>query len=181
MQSFLSTLAAATAFAAVSSAQTFNVIGQIYTGTPGETYSYRTWYGDGNMYIGTHVPEDVESAFNFTIPDWTGTVPQVLIRPVPPATGDELPEGTFIAINNATGATDPVIFTNDEDSLGEDYIWNWLRYGTFIVPKNPGGSSSTETHFYLAETEEEDTFKVTWRTPGAPVEGLQRINLTAVL
>lgn len=86
-----------------------------------------------------------------------------------------------MAINNGTGATDALIFTNDESTLGSGYVFEWLRYGTFLLPKNPAGLSLTQTSFYLAETEETDTFVITWRTPGTPVEGLQAINLTAIL
>lgn len=86
-----------------------------------------------------------------------------------------------MAINNGTGATEPLVFTNDEPSLGPDHISNWLRYGTFMLPRAPGRQSPTEGNFYLAETEEPETFIVTWRTPGTPDEGLQRVNLTAVL
>jgi hypothetical protein len=116
-----------------------------------------------------------------TVPDWSGTIPTVLVGPVAPATVEDLPEGTFFAINNATGATDPVVFTNDASTLGPDYIYEWLRYGTFIVPRNPAGNSDTKTYFYLEETEEPGTSIVTWRTPGQPTEGLQAINLTAIL
>lgn len=86
-----------------------------------------------------------------------------------------------MAVNNATGATDPLIFTNDESSLGEGYISEWIRYGTFLLPQNPEGASSTVSNFYLGETEEADTFVVTWRALGTPVDGLQQINLTAIL
>ncbi|CAI6090064.1 unnamed protein product [Clonostachys chloroleuca] len=178
---FKKAMAAGAVFSAAASAQNFRVVGQLYTGTPGETITYRTWYGDGNLYVGPKVPASVSNALNFTIPDWTGTQPQVLVGPVPPATSEDLPDGTFIAINNATGATDPVLLTNDESSLGDGYISKWLRYGTFMVPANPSGTSDTHTFFYLANTEEPGTFQITWRTPGTAEEGLQRINITAVL
>lgn len=116
------------------------------------------------------------------VPDWSGTAPQVLIGPVAPATTDDLPEGTFVAINNGTGATDAVLFTNDESALGPDHISDWVRWGLYMIPQaQSGGSSPTESHFYLGETEEADTFIVTWRTPGTPDDGLMRVNLTAVL
>lgn len=54
------------AMAGAAQAQNFRVIGSIYTGTPGEIYTYRAWYGDGNMYIGPHVPASIENPLNFT-------------------------------------------------------------------------------------------------------------------
>lgn len=105
----------------------------------------------------------------------------MLVGPVLPATTDDLPAGTFIAINNATGATDPVLFTNDASTLTPGYIFEWIRYGTFLLPKNPEGVTSTISSFYLSDTEEPGTFIVTWRVPGTIVDGFQNINLTAVL
>lgn len=95
---------------------------------------------------------------------------------------DTLPEGTFIAINNATGAEDAVKITHDEASLGEgEWVKEWLRYGTRMIPRNAAGESSTETGFFLEETSAQGTFRVKWRTPGQGGEGEQVVRLLAVL
>ena len=117
-----------------------------------------------------------------TVPDWLATSPDIRAAPLPPATEDDLPLDTFIALNNGTGAREPLVFSNDEAALGEDHVSRWLRWGTFAVPQAPDSAdTSTTTHFYLEPTEEEQTFRVTWRTPGTPDGGLQRVNLTAQL
>jgi hypothetical protein len=67
MVSFTSKVAGATALlAGAVSAQNFRVVATHYTGTPGETFEWRTWYGDGNMYIGPHIPESLENTLNYT-------------------------------------------------------------------------------------------------------------------
>lgn len=67
MVSFTSKLTgAAVLLAGVTSAQNFRVVASIYTGTPGEIYEHRAWYGDGNMYIGPHIPSSIENPLNFT-------------------------------------------------------------------------------------------------------------------
>lgn len=67
MRSFVSKIAGAAAvFAGAATAQEFRVVGSVYTGTPGEIYTYRTWYGDSNLYVGPRVPASVENALNFT-------------------------------------------------------------------------------------------------------------------
>lgn len=66
MPSVLTFVRSAALLASTVAAQNFRVIGQIYSGTPGETYNYRTWYGDGNMYIGPKIPANLENTLNFT-------------------------------------------------------------------------------------------------------------------
>lgn len=98
---------------------------------------------------------------------------------MPPATEDDLPAGTKIAINTAAGATDPVVLTNDPESLGPDYVSQWVRWGTYMVPSY--GETTTDTFFYLEETTEPGTSIITWRTPGTPSDGLQDLRLMAIL
>ncbi|KAI9903687.1 hypothetical protein N3K66_000216 [Trichothecium roseum] len=170
---------AATLLAGLASAQNFRVVGEVYNGTPGDIWSLRTYYADGEVYMGQVIPDEVTTALNYTIPDWSGTAPNVVVAAVEP---DTLPEGTFIAINNATGAADAVKIAHDEASLGEgEWVKEWLRYGTRMIPRNAGGESSTETGFFLEETSAQGTFKVKWRTPGQGGEDSQVVRLLAVL
>jgi hypothetical protein len=67
MRSLASKIAGAAAvLAGAASAQEFRVVGSIYTGVPGEIYTYRAWYGDSNLYVGPRVPASVGNALNFT-------------------------------------------------------------------------------------------------------------------
>lgn len=67
MRSFISQVSStAVVLAAVAAAQNFRVVGQIYSGTPGDTYTYRTWYGDGNLFVGPKIPASLENTLNFT-------------------------------------------------------------------------------------------------------------------
>lgn len=67
MVSFTTKVAGATALlAGAASAQNFRVMATHYKGTPGETIEWRTWYGDGNMYSGPHIPESLENTLNYT-------------------------------------------------------------------------------------------------------------------
>ncbi|KAH7305917.1 hypothetical protein B0I35DRAFT_110207 [Stachybotrys elegans] len=185
----------AAVMAGAASAQSFRITAQVYNGVPGEIYESRTWYADGNLYVGPIVPQSVQTSANFTrkhlcpphnppmltraVLDWTATLPRVVIDALPPAA--EFPAGTFMAINNSTGATDPVVFTNDASSLGSGWITRFLRYGTYLIPQAPSGSTPTDRHYYLEPTEQSNTFIVTWRTPGTPSEGLQNVSLLARL
>lgn len=191
---------AASSLFGAASAQAFTFHAQTYWGTPGDFWGpYETYYGDGNMYVGPgKVPADLNevsdytSEFQYHFPvvcdiklttlqagDWTSTIPDIRFEAKAPGT---LPANTFLVINNGTGATEPLVFSTDESLLGEFHINKWLRWGTFIVPDEmASGDVSTETHFYLEPTEEEETFRVTWRTPGTPDEGLQRVNITGIL
>lgn len=49
---------------AAQSASAFNVAVQYVEN--GQYVRLRTWYGDGNMYVGNAVPAGIENAFNFT-------------------------------------------------------------------------------------------------------------------
>lgn len=49
------------------------------------------------------------------------------------------------------------------------------------MPRNANSAVSTDTFFYLEETEEPGTSIITWRTPSTPSEGLQDLRLKAVL
>lgn len=58
MVSFTTKVAGATALlAGAVSAQNFRVVAE-----PG----WRTWYGDGNMYVGARIPESLENTLNYT-------------------------------------------------------------------------------------------------------------------
>lgn len=99
------------------------------------------------------------------------TVPNVFaeylyVATVPLDLPSQLPEDTFLVVNNATGATDRILFTDSVEDLDSDYLVSWLRYGTYLVPRSE--VVSTTTHFYLSATEEEGTFVVEWHTPGGP-------------
>jgi hypothetical protein len=106
---------------------------------------------------------------------------RIFVEPLPPAEPSVLPEGTFFTVNNSTGASDPVVFTADSSSLAPGHILEWLRYGTFLIPR-PVSPGLTDSFFYLGATDQEDTFIVKWKTPGASgsreVDDGQRVNLT---
>ncbi|KFA60135.1 hypothetical protein S40285_10849 [Stachybotrys chlorohalonatus IBT 40285] len=163
--------------AGVASAQNFRVVADILSSIPGQGSQSRTWYGDGNLYVGPFVPATVTNALNFTIPNYSSSASQPIVAPLPPATEADLPAGTFFAVNTTAGATDPFVFTNDESTLGEGYVANWLRYGTRLLP-NIG---SLESRFYLEPTVQPSTWIVTWRSPGTSTEGLRAIHLLAIL
>lgn len=59
-------MAVGAALVAGANSQNFRVVGEVYNGTPGSTIKYRTWYGDGNVYVGPHIPEGIQNALNFT-------------------------------------------------------------------------------------------------------------------
>ncbi|RYO74642.1 hypothetical protein DL764_010795 [Monosporascus ibericus] len=114
-------------FAAAVYARDFNVSTQYHEG--GQLFNSRVWYGDGNLYVGAKVPASVQTTFNITMPVKSGV---------------QLPDGTFLAVNNATGAKDPVLATHDASALGPEYTLNWVRWGTLLLP-TMGRSSWTLT------------------------------------
>lgn len=64
MRSFA--VGAAALLAGVANAQNFRVTAWVVE-VPGEKYwEQRVWYGDGNLYVGAHVPASVQNALNFT-------------------------------------------------------------------------------------------------------------------
>ncbi|KAI9166439.1 hypothetical protein HJFPF1_02541 [Paramyrothecium foliicola] len=174
-----SIVAAALATASTAAAQNFRVVANF-----GGNSQVRTWYGDGNLYVGALVPEGLEKALNFTIPDWNAGLPRAVVGPVAPATETDLAPGSFLAVNTAAGATDAVTVVQPDGELPEEGRWvdQWLRYGRLLLPR--GSEATTSPPFYLEPTEVEGTFRVTWRTPGegsAGDGGLRRIGLEAVL
>ena len=63
----LSKISGATALlAGLASAQNFRVVGEVYNGTPGDIWSLRTYYADGEMYMGPIVPAEVSNALNYS-------------------------------------------------------------------------------------------------------------------
>lgn len=105
MRSFVTKITGAAAvLAGAAAAQEFRVVGSVYNGVPGEIYTYRTWYGDGNLYVGPHIPASVQTALNFTSkldshlcsPDEDNEVDLVMCDksptgPVPPPTSLSVP------------------------------------------------------------------------------------------
>ena len=89
----------------------------------------------------------------------------------------ELPEGSLLVLNNGTDATAPLRITEGSD-IGEDDISQFLRWGVFMLPRAANGQTPTEMHYFLEETDAEETFRITWRTPGTLDDGLTGVNIT---
>ncbi|RYP51070.1 hypothetical protein DL768_003514 [Monosporascus sp. mg162] len=173
MGSFMNRFAGLSAlFAAAVYAQDFNISTQYHEG--GQLLNSRVWYGDGNLYVGAKVPASIQTAFNITIPNVLAN--PLYIAPVESAV--QLPEGTFLAVNNATDAKDPALATQDASALGPEHTLNWVRWGTLLLPHD--GTFKLDFNFYLGETDEPGTSVVRWSNAGTDVEG-RRVNLTATL
>lgn len=57
---------AAALLAGLASAQNFRVVGEVYNGTPGDIWSLRTYYADGEVYMGQVIPDEVTTSLNYT-------------------------------------------------------------------------------------------------------------------
>ncbi|KAI0012412.1 hypothetical protein F4779DRAFT_568589 [Xylariaceae sp. FL0662B] len=118
------------------SSSAFNISVQYYE--DGHYVRLRTWYGDGNMYVGDAVPAGIESAFNFTVPNLRADL--LYIQPVAPVSPQTtpptptLPDPTFLVLNNSPDATDALFFAHSAAGLGPDAVLFWARYSTLLLP-----------------------------------------------
>ncbi|KAK6063676.1 hypothetical protein SCUP234_13316 [Seiridium cupressi] len=143
----------------------------------------RVWYGDGNLYIGSTVPASIQTAFNFAgtcfplLPFFdtrTGiltepTVPAVradLLYIEPTTPGATLPDPTFLTLNNAEGAADPLFFLHSAASVTDDNLIFWFRYANIVFPILNDGTA--QSYFFLDATEAEGTYVVKWKQGGLP-------------
>ncbi|KAK9772761.1 hypothetical protein AB5N19_14228 [Seiridium cardinale] len=122
----------------------------------------RVWYGDGNLYIGTNIPASIQTAFNFTVPAVRADL--LYIEPTTP--GATLPDPTFLTLNNAEGAADPLFFLHSAASVTDDNLIFWFRYANIVFPILNDGTA--QSYFFLDSTEAEGTYVVKWKQGGLP-------------
>ncbi|KAH9883358.1 hypothetical protein F4778DRAFT_788678 [Xylariomycetidae sp. FL2044] len=159
----LASLAAALLFAGAARAQSsnaFNITAQFTY--DGMTYLMRTWYGDGQMYVGSTVPDGIINAFNFTVPN-ESTDNILYIEPLAPASIDPLPSPTFLALSNAPGAGRPLFFASNTSELAATDVMFWLHYELILFPDLDDEPPLT-IHYFLEETATEGTYLVTWES-----------------
>ncbi|ETS85476.1 hypothetical protein PFICI_03501 [Pestalotiopsis fici W106-1] len=148
-----------------------------------KNYYARTWYGDGELYIGSAVPEGVATVTNFTVPAVRADLLYV------EATGSDLnlADTTFLVVNNALGASEPVFFADDASGLDDDDLIYWFRYDTLLFPIFNDGTG--QSYFYLAATSAPGTYLVKWvqggiKSPHKPTSAADldgaSVQLTAV-
>lgn len=123
-------------------------------------YYAQAWYGDAELYIGSSVPEGVTTVTDFTIPAVRADLLYV------EATGSDvsLADTTFLVVNNAAAASEPVFFATDASSLGDDDLIYWFRYANLIFPLFNDGTA--QSYFYLAATSAPGTYVVKWQQGG---------------
>ncbi|KAH6653711.1 hypothetical protein BKA67DRAFT_257099 [Truncatella angustata] len=126
----------------------------------------RAWYGDAHLYVGPTVPASIHTAFNFTISSPSRS--PLYIEPATP--GAKVPDQTFLAVNNAPGASDPLFFSSSAAGLPEGGLSLWARYANLLFPILDDGS--IQSYFYLGETEVEGTYIVKWKQGGVRQQSL---------
>ncbi|KAI1839844.1 hypothetical protein JX265_013848 [Neoarthrinium moseri] len=121
-------------------------------------YYLQAWYGDGNLYVGPNVPPSIKTVFDFTVPNIRADL--LYVEPTTP--GARLPDPTFLVVNNAPGASDPVFFAHSAADLTEDDRLFWFRYGNVLFPILQ--DNSIQNYFHLDEVPgTPGTYLVRWR------------------
>ncbi|KAI1496016.1 hypothetical protein F5X99DRAFT_401618 [Biscogniauxia marginata] len=190
MRSSTTLLAALTSAVAVVAVPDVFTISARYTNSAGALVTLPTWYGDGKMYVGSTVPDGVQTAFNYTAN--TTRFDLIYIHPtaslLPSDPSDlSLPDPTFLALNaGSSAAGSPVEFRHDAVGLGDDWILFFARYSNLILAQSPSGRLLST--FYLrpaatatATAADGDTSVVAWGEATASDEDSgQLVSLIAV-
>ncbi|ROW00240.1 hypothetical protein VSDG_03435 [Cytospora chrysosperma] len=116
-------------------ADSFNIT-VIEADTNGGTVSYRVWYGDGQAYVGTGIPDTVEQAIDITTTETDTNIPAGLTKS---AAGGGTGPSYFMAINTDPAASDPVWFTDSPASLPDTAAHRWVAYGGYLLPVDGAG------------------------------------------
>lgn len=75
-----------------------------------------------------------------------------------------LQDPTFLAVNNAPGAADPVYFAHSATNVTDNDLIYWIRYGNIVFPIFNNGNINA--YFFLDSTDTPDTYIVKWNQQG---------------
>lgn len=93
-----------------------------------------------------------------------------------------LPDPTFLVINTAPGASDPLFFTHSAVNLSDTDVYIWIGYEGFLLAMARGNLlQSGSGGFYIVPSDLEGTYTVRYITEGATAEklGARKVMLTS--
>ena len=99
-----------------------------------------------------------------------------------PPDSQPLPDPTFVVINTAPGASEPLFFAHSAVNLTDTDVYIWIGYEGFLLAMAGGSLVQSGTGgFYLVPSGVEDTYTVNYITDGETAEKLggRKVTLTS--